>query len=104
MITRPLKVTPRTGLANRRKPGLRIAGTEKVKPSSPPVRSRHCSARIRAKLATASVIIEKKIARTRRLNSPIATATIRETATPAAAPTITAPQPTHPLASRIATP
>jgi hypothetical protein len=104
VITLPLKVTPRTGSANKRKPGLRIAGTEKVSPSSPPVRSRHCSARMRAKLATASVIIEKKIARTRRLKSPIATATTRETATPAAAPTMTAPQPTQALASRMATP
>ena len=72
MITRPLMITPMTGSANKRKPRLRTAGTSNVRPSSPPVRSRHCSARIWAKAATASVIIEKKIARTRRLNSPIA--------------------------------
>ena len=57
-----------------------MAGTEKVNPSSPPVRLRHCSARIWAKLATASVIIEKKMARKRKLRSPITAASTKDTA------------------------
>ncbi len=66
--------------------------------------SRNWVARICAKLATASVIIEKKIARTRRLSSPMPPATTTASAVPPSVPTRMASHPTQPLASGIATP
>ena len=75
-----------------------------MRPSSPPVRSESCDARIRNAEATASVIIAKKIVRTRRLNRPIRTASTSAIARPAKTPTATASQPAPMRVRAIATP
>ncbi len=61
-------------------------------------------ARIWAKLATASVIMAKKIARTRRLRRPMIAATTIASSMPANAPISTGPQPPPSRVSVIATP
>jgi hypothetical protein len=48
------------------------AGSLKLRPSSPPVRSDSCEASVWNAAATASVIMAKKMARTRSENSPTA--------------------------------
>ena len=50
------------------KPGLSISGTRKERPSSPPVMSDSCAARMAKADATASVTMAKKMARTRSEN------------------------------------
>jgi hypothetical protein len=52
----------------------------KVRPSSPPVNSDSCEASVWKAAATASVIIEKKIARTRSENRPMANASTKDSA------------------------
>ena len=47
-------------------------------PSSPPVTPESCDARTRNALANAKVIIAKKIARTRKLSSPMSIARIQD--------------------------
>jgi len=62
-------------------------------PSSPPVRAESCEARIWKNAATASVIMEKKMARTRRLISPIASAITSDSPSAMALPVARPPQP-----------
>ena len=57
----------------------------KVRPSSPPVKSDSCEASVWNAEATASVIIAKKIARTRSENRPMASDSTSETASERAA-------------------
>ena len=64
--------TPNTSVSNGSKLGISTSGSLKVSPSSPPVHSDSCEASVWNAAATASVIIAKKIARTRSENSPIA--------------------------------
>jgi hypothetical protein len=74
-------------------PGRSASGTLKLRPSSPPVKSDSCEASVRKAEATASVIIAKKIAFTRRLNRPMTSDSSSETTSAAAVPSSTAPQP-----------
>jgi len=67
-------------------PGRRISGTRKVRPSSPPVSQLSCEARIANALATASVIMAKKIARTRSENRPITSASRTASTSPSNVP------------------
>ena len=53
-------------------PGDKSSGTLKLKPSSPPVKSDNWEASVWKAAATASVIMAKKIARTRSENKPMA--------------------------------
>ena len=73
-------------------PGSRAAGSLKVRPSSPPVKSESCEASVRKAEATASVIMAKKIAFTRRLNRPIRNESNAESTSAAKAPSASAPQ------------
>ena len=72
MTKRPSIAAPRNGSAAYSVPGCSASGTLNVSPSSPPVKSDSCDARVKNADATASVIMAKKIALTRRLNRPIA--------------------------------
>ena len=73
-------------------PGCSASGTLKFRPSSPPVKSDSCEANVRNAEATASVIIAKKIAFTRRLNRPISSDKASDTASAATMPTASALQ------------
>ncbi|MOA38847.1 hypothetical protein D3C78_1605720 [compost metagenome] len=76
----------------------------KVSPSSPPVHSDSCEARVWKADATASVIMAKKIARTRSENSPTASDSSRLSNSAQPMPSASADQlaPSRPAA--IATP
>ena len=73
-------------------PGCSAAGTLKVRPSSPPVKSESCEASVANADATASVIMAKKIARTRRLNRPMRSERTSETTSAQAMPSASAGQ------------
>ena len=62
--------TPRIGVSSSCVPGESSSGSRKVMPSSPPVRSDSCDARMAKNDAIASVIIAKKIVRTRKREQP----------------------------------
>src|SRR5918997_1022363 len=66
--------TPSTGSARSRKAGRSCGGSWNDRPSSPPVTVESWEARTATAEATASVIIEKKIALTRRDRRPMAAA------------------------------
>ncbi len=81
------------------------AGTENVSPSSPPVNDESCDASVRKAEATASVIMAKKMARTRNENRPTSSDNNSDTSKAAATPSASAPQPgASTLESEIATP
>ncbi len=80
---------PKTGSESRRKAGRNCGGSWNERPSSPPVTVDICEARTAAADATASVIIEKKIARTRSDSRPMATARTAESINAAATPIAT---------------
>src|ERR1700680_1510871 len=73
-------------LTSRLKAGRRISGTRKARPSCPPVSQLSCDARIANALATASVIIAKKIARTRSENRPMRNANATASTMPSMVP------------------
>ena len=85
MTRRPSIEAPREGAAYS-VPGRSASGTLKVRPSSPPVKSESCEASVANAEATASVIMAKKIARTRRLNRPITSERTSETTSAQAMP------------------
>ena len=85
-------------------PGDSTSGILKVRPSSPPVNSESCDASVWKAAATASVIMLKKIARTRSENSPIATASTSDSTSAMAMPLNSAPQPGPMRDDAIATP
>jgi hypothetical protein len=64
----------------------------KVRPSSPPVKSDSCEARVWNAAATASVIMAKKMARTRSENSPTASDSPATAASAPPRPTASAAQ------------
>ena len=64
----------------------------KVNPSSPPVNSASCEASVRKAEATARVIMAKKMARTRKENSPITKASRNDRTNAQTNPTISAHQ------------
>src|SRR5437773_2206991 len=68
---------PKNGSSRYCVAGCSASGTLKLRPSSPPVKSDSCDASVRNADATASVIIAKKIAFTRKLNRPISSASQR---------------------------
>ena len=76
-------MTPRNGVSDSSKLGDSSSGILKVRPSSPPVKSDSCEASVWKAAATASVIIEKKIARTRSENRPIGSASTNDSASDA---------------------
>ena len=79
-------------------------GFLKFKPSSPPVNSLSCEARVWKAVATARVIMAKKIAFTRRLNRPMSKASSTDSTTATARPRPTAAQPGPMRSLAIATP
>src|SRR4051794_13483443 len=97
-------LAPSQGPSRYRVDGASAEGTLKVSPSSPPVRSDSCDASDRKADATASVIIAKKIALTRRLNRPVTSESTSDTASAAATPSATAPQLGPSRVQAIATP
>jgi hypothetical protein len=72
--------------------GIKSAGSLKLRPSSPPVRSDSCEASVWNAAATASVIMAKKMARTRSENKPTASESTNDTASDAPSPTASASQ------------
>ena len=84
---------PSNGSARYSVPGCSASGTLKLSPSSPPVKSDSCEASVRKAEATASVIMAKKIAFTRRLNRPMSSDRTSETASAHTTPSATASQP-----------
>jgi hypothetical protein len=72
--------------------GISSAGSLKLRPSSPPVRSDSCEASVWNAAATASVIMAKKMARTRSENSPTASDSTSDTASDAPSPIASASQ------------
>ncbi len=74
------------------KPGDSSSGRRKVRPSSPPVMSDSCEASVRKAEATASVIMAKKIARTRSENRPMSSDSSNESSSAPTAPTTSAHQ------------
>ena len=70
-MVRPVIAVPSTGRSMSVKPGRSISGTRNERPSSPPVMSESCAARMAKAEATASVTMAKKMARTRSENRPI---------------------------------
>jgi hypothetical protein len=76
----------------------------KLRPSSPPVKSLNCEARVWKALATASVIIAKKIAFTRSENSPTTSDSSSETTSAAACPRPPRPKPGSMRVLAMATP
>ena len=62
---------PSTGMSISVKPGRSISGTRNERPSSPPVMSESCAARMAKAEATASVTMAKKMARTLSEKRPI---------------------------------
>ncbi|MCY1304789.1 hypothetical protein D9M70_545580 [compost metagenome] len=100
----PVSGTPSSSASPIEKPGRSISGTLKVSPSSPPVHSDSCDTSVANAVATASVIIAKKIARTRSENRPIRNASSAETASAPTAPTASAPHPGSIRDIAIATP
>ena len=79
-MKRPSIDAPSSVSSNSSNDGCSTSGTWKLSPSSPPVNSDSCEASVWNAAATASVIIAKKIAFTRRLNSPIASASSADSA------------------------
>ena len=63
-----------SGSSSKREAGRNSSGTRNDRPSSPPVNSESCAARMAKAEATARVIMAKKIARTLSENSPISKA------------------------------
>lgn len=104
MSTRPSTVTPSSGCSKSSNEGDNHSGVWKLTPSSPPVMWLSCEASVRKPDATASVIIAKKIAFTRRLKRPMASDSSSESNNAAPSPTSIelAPAPRRLLA--IATP
>ena len=92
MRKRPSIDAPRNGPLTYSVPGCSASGTLKVSPSSPPVISESCEASVRNAEATASVIMAKKIALTRRLNRPITNDSSAESASAPSAPMASASQ------------
>jgi hypothetical protein len=84
--------------------GRRSSGRRKFSPSSPPVKSLSCEARVRQAEATASVIMAKKIALTRSEARPISSDSSSEAASAPARPMPTEPQPGPSLLLAMATP
>ena len=72
--------------------GLSFRNPAWLSPSSPPVMSDSCEARVWNAAATAKVIIAKKIAFTRRLNRPISSDSSSEATSATAMPFASAPQ------------
>jgi len=95
---------PSTSVSKGSKDGLSQAGFLKFRPSSPPVNSLNCEARVWKAVATASVIMAKKMAFTRRLNRPINKASSSETTNATASPRPTAAQPGPMRSLAMATP
>ena len=94
---RPVTAMPSSGTSISVKPGRSISGTRNERPSSPPVMSESCAARMAKAEATASVTMAKKMARTRSENRPIRKASAMPAtsamARPASAAVQVAPQP-----------
>ncbi len=72
-------------------PAAKTPGSFGESPSSPPVSALHCTARMSANSAKASVIMAKNSALTRSEKAPITMATVAETAMPARKPRSTWP-------------
>ena len=77
----------------RRNAGVSSRGIWKFSPSSPPVRPESWLTSTANAEATASVIMAKKIARTRSEKSPITSASTVAATAPASVPVSSAPQP-----------
>ena len=104
MSSRPSSEASRNGSSRYDVPGCSASGTLKVSPSSPPVKSDSCEASVANAAATASVIMAKKIARTRRLNRPMTSERTSETTSAPAVPSASAGQVGPMRVAAIATP
>ena len=100
----PSSSRPKISLSKGSNEGPSHSGLRKVRPSSPPVKSLSCEARVWKAVATASVIMAKKMAFTRRLKSPINSDSKTETTTAPSSPSATAAQPAPSLSLAMAMP
>src|SRR5574343_644739 len=95
-MKRPFRATEPNGPSQsssiKENPGDSSSGTRKVRPSSPPVMSDSCDARVKNAEATAKVIMAKKMARTRSENNPINRDNINDKTSADATPTPMASQ------------
>ncbi len=103
-MMRPSISTPSTSFSNGSKLGDSHSGSLKLSPSSPPVHSDSWEASVWNAAATASVIMAKKMARTRSENRPMASDSSSDTSSAAPRPSASAPQPAPMRDDAIATP